>query len=130
MILKILRESLGQIIVIINRITLPRKIRRSQEEQEQVNKIARNMSLYQFKRCPFCVRTRRTIHRLNLPIEYRDASQGSPHREELEAGGGQIKVPCLCIDENGKTQWLYESADIIAYLNNRFDNKTSTTSNS
>ena len=120
MLLKLLRESLGQLIVMINFITLPRKLKRSAEAQKQVNEQASKMSLYQFKRCPFCTLTRRNIHKLNVPIEYRDASKGSPHRDELKTQGGQIKVPCLRIEENGSTRWLYESKEIIAFLNNRF----------
>jgi glutaredoxin len=120
MFLKLLRESLGQLIVMLNFITLPRKMQRSAEAQKIVNAQASKMSLYQFKRCPFCVRTRRSIHQLNLPIEYRDASRGSPYRDELNTQGGQIKVPCLRIEENGNTQWLYESAAIIAFLRKQF----------
>jgi len=130
MLLKLLRESLGQLIVIINFITLPRKMKRSAEAQQQVNEQASKMSLYQFKRCPFCVRTRRIIHKLNLPIEYRDASRGSPYRNELESEGGQIKVPCLRIEENGNTQWLYESSEIIAFLHERFGDKKTAASSS
>jgi glutathione S-transferase len=38
-------------------------------------------------------------------------------RQELIAGGGKKQVPCLKIEEeNGATQWLYESRDIIKYL--------------
>ena len=120
MLLKVLRESLGQLVVIINFITLPRKMIRSAVAQNQVNEQASKFSLYQFPRCPFCVRTRRTIHKLNLPIELRDASRGSTYRDELEAEGGEIKVPCLRIEDNDTTQWLYESSEIIAFLNERF----------
>ena len=120
MLLKLVREGLGQLVVIINFITLPRKIKRDEENQKAVNERAGKMSLYQFKRCPFCVRTRRNIHKLNLPIEYRDASQGSKYRTELETQGGKIKVPCLRIDSDEGTQWLYESKDIIAYLHKEF----------
>jgi len=123
MFLKLLRESLGQLIVMLNFITLPRKMHRSAEAQQSVNERVSKMSLYQFKRCPFCVRTRRVIHQLNLPMQYRDASRGSPYREELNTQGGQIKVPCLRIEENGHTQWLYESTEIIALLNERFGDK-------
>ncbi|MDH5473858.1 MAG: glutathione S-transferase N-terminal domain-containing protein [Gammaproteobacteria bacterium] len=127
MFLKLLRESLGQLVVIINFITLPRKIKRHPDAQKIVDEQARKMSLYQFKRCPFCVRTRRIIHQLNIPIELRDASHGSIYRNELKEGGGEIKVPCLRIDDNGHTQWLYESTEIIAFLNERFgDHKSST----
>ena len=129
MFLKLLREGLGQLVVIINFITLPRRMKRDPDIQKKVEQQARKMSLYQFKRCPFCVRTRRTIHRLNLPIELRDASRGSVYRNELESEGGKIKVPCLRIEENGHTQWLYESTDIIAFLEKKFgDNAPSTLS--
>ena len=37
-----------------------------------------------------------------------------------EAGGGKIKVPCLHIQEEGQSRWLYESNAIIAYLEQRF----------
>lgn len=121
MLLKILRESLGQIIVMLNFISLPKKIQRSREQQKDVNSQASKMSLYQFKRCPFCVRTRRIIHKLNVPIEVRDASRGSSHRDVLQTEGGEIKVPCLRIEESGQTRWLYESSDIIDFLNDRFD---------
>ena len=127
MFLKLLREGLGQLVVIINFITLPRRMKRDPEIQKKVDEQARKMSLYQFKRCPFCVRTRRTIHRLNLPIELRDASRGSAYRDELESEGGKIKVPCLRIEDNDHTQWLYESKDIIAFLEKKFaDNKSFT----
>jgi len=130
MLLKILRESLGQLIVMINFITLPRKMKRDAATQKNVNDQVKNMSLYQFKRCPFCVRTRRHIHKLNLPIEYRDASRGSAYRDELEKEGGEIKVPCLRIEENGETQWMYESAEIIAFLRERFGDENSLSANS
>ncbi|NOX08408.1 MAG: glutaredoxin [Gammaproteobacteria bacterium] len=120
MLLKILREGLGQLIVIINFVTLPRKKKRNNADQALIDQQVGKMSLYQFKRCPFCVRTRRTIYKLNLPMEYRDASKGSIYRQELETGGGEIKVPCLRIEEDGNIQWLYESAEIIALLNKRF----------
>ena len=130
MLLKLLRESLGQLVVIINFITLPGKMKRSAEEQKKVDEQASHMSLYQFKRCPFCVRTRRQIHKLNLPIELRDASRGSKYRDELETEGGEIKVPCLRIEENNTIQWLYESVDIIAFLNERFGDTGPVTPNS
>lgn len=43
-------------------------------------------------------------------------------RQTLLEQGGKIKVPCLRIEEGGKTTWMYESKVIIDYLNNRFAN--------
>ena len=77
--------------------------------------------LFQFKTCPFCIKTRRAIKRLSLNIETRDAQRDQDNRQQLLAGGGQIKVPCLQIeDTSGTVTWMYESDDIIQYLIQRF----------
>lgn len=61
------------------------------------------------------------MKRLSLNIDKRDALKDPAARAELQANGGQIKVPCLRItDEHGKHTWMYESNDIIAYLQERF----------
>jgi glutathione S-transferase len=59
--------------------------------------------------------------RLSLPIALRDAQHDTAHRDELMLGGGKIQTPCLQItDQTGKVQWLYESKEIISYLQQRF----------
>ena len=122
MILKLLRNSLGLLIVFISTITLPKKIIRSEDKQLAAQQEADNLSIYQFYACPFCVKTRRTVHALNINIEYRDAKNNEIHRTELLEKGGEIKVPCLRIEEDGTSRWLFESSDIINYLNTRFQN--------
>ena len=119
MLLKLLREGLGRLIAFISFLTRPKQIKRSEEEQKKVDEQARHLSLYQFYACPFCIKTRRVIYQLNLPIETRDAQKG-PYREELLREGGEIKVPCLRIEDAGEVRWMYESSDIIAYLQQRF----------
>lgn len=120
--LKMFREGVGGLMALVSWLTCPRKIKRNPEEQQRVDGIAKNMSMYQFFACPFCIKTRRTVHRLNIPLEYRDAQvRGGEHRNTLEKEGGQIKVPCLRIDEGDQTIWMYESNDIITYLNQTFD---------
>jgi len=120
MIVKAIREGLGRLIIFIDFITRPAKMKRSDAEQQAVDEALSYMSVYQFYACPFCVKTRRALHRLNLTITLHDARNGSPYRDELQNGGGQVKVPCLRIEEGENTRWLYESNDIIAYLENRF----------
>ncbi|PYF83488.1 MULTISPECIES: glutathione S-transferase N-terminal domain-containing protein [Marinomonas] len=118
--IKLIRNLLGLIIATLDVLTRGTKLKRSPEKQQQVNDEAANLALYQFFACPFCIKTRRAIYKLNLPIEKRNAQEGSPHREDLLQGGGKIKVPCLRIDQDGKTEWLYESSEIIKYLEKRF----------
>lgn len=120
MLLKLIRNALGQLIILIDYLTRPTPIQRSTEAQTEINNITNQMALYQFRACPFCIKTRRTFRRLNLDIETRNANTNLQYRTELSEQGGKIKVPCLKINENGKTQWMYESSDIIQYLDNRF----------
>ena len=121
MILKLIREGLGRVIVLVDFLTSPRPIQRGKVEQAAAEEAAQTLALYQFYACPFCIKTRRAIRRLNIFIELRDAQNDMMHREVLAAGGGKILVPCLRIEEEGETRWLYESKNIVAYLNARFN---------
>ena len=120
MLLKALRIGLGQLVVFADWVSRPRKLKRSPEAQAEVERATANLALYQFHACPFCVKVRRNMHRLNLPVQLRDAKNDAEHRQALEQHGGRIKVPCLRIEENGQSTWLYESKAIIAYLDQRF----------
>jgi len=122
LLLKVFREGVGGLMAFISYLTRPRKIKRDAATQIEIDKQVELMSVYQYFACPFCIKTRRAIHRLNIPLEYRDAQiRGGEHRNTLEKEGGRIKVPCLRIDSGGQTTWLYESNEIIAYLNQQFD---------
>lgn len=120
MLIKALRIGLGQIIIFLDFITRPRKLKRNAQEQARVESAAKGLALYQFNACPFCVKTRRTLHRLNVPVTLRDAKNDAVRRQELLEQGGKIQVPCLRIEEQGEVRWLYESKAIGAYLNQRF----------
>lgn len=120
MLLKFLRNALGLLIVFISYLTLPKKLSRQPDEQVSAQAKANKLALYQFYACPFCVKTRRAIHALNVNIDYRDASNNPDYRQELLENGGEIKVPCLRIEKDNKVEWLYESSEIINYLNKEF----------
>mgnify|MGYP003872685151 CR=1 FL=1 len=117
----IIRAILGALILFFDWVFTPRGIKRVQEKQQLVDGQTQNLTLYQFKACPFCVKVRRAMKRQSLKIETRDAKRCNDSREALLQGGGKIKVPCLRIeDSEGNEQWMYESSDIIAYLQQRF----------
>lgn len=118
-IIKGVREGLGRLIILIDFIFSPEKQQRTESDQEKINEEVKSIKLYQFYACPFCIKTRRVIKRLNLPIETRNAQSGQ-YRAELLAGGGEVKVPCLKIESDEGVQWIYESTDIIQYLEKRF----------
>jgi hypothetical protein len=73
MLMKALRVGLGQLIVLGDAVSRPRPQRRSAQGQAAVEKEATGLSLYQFHACPFCVKTRRALHRLNVPVTLYDA---------------------------------------------------------
>jgi glutaredoxin len=121
-IFKPVRWLLAQIIIFIDRVTRPRPVQRSAENQQEVARQAQKMALYQFKMCPFCIRTRRQIHRLNLNIETRDARNDPMWNQELISQGGKYQVPCLkIVNDDGSVEWMYESGMINRYLEERFD---------
>lgn len=120
LLIKLIRNLLGGLIAIVDLLTRGRKKKRTPEAQQAVNEAVQSLALYQLFACPFCIKTRRAMYKLNLPIEKRSVSHGSVYREELAQGGGRVKVPCLRIEKEGQVEWMYESNDIIRYLEQRF----------
>ncbi|MEO5969127.1 MAG: glutathione S-transferase N-terminal domain-containing protein [Bdellovibrionia bacterium] len=119
--MRLIRKVLGSLIMFTDRMTPPKGLVRPPEYQKKVDMQTQKMSLYQFEQCPFCVRVRRVIRKLSLNIELRDTQKNPKFHEELLKGGGTIQVPCLRIEkDDGSVQWMYESADIILFLRERF----------
>lgn len=118
---KTLRIVLGPFVLLWEKLTTPKGVIRPAQAQQQVDQQCRSLALYQFKTCPFCIKVRREIKRLSLNIELRDAQFEAENRTALLQGGGKAQTPCLRItDEQGNSQWMYESSAIIQYLHKRF----------
>jgi len=117
----LIRFVLGKLILFFHWVFTPRSIVRAPEVQAAIDAQTNSLILYQYEACPLCVKVRRAMKRHALTIETRDAKRNPAAREELLAGGGELQVPCLRIEEgNGGYRWMYESADIIRYLEERF----------
>jgi glutaredoxin len=118
----VVRAILGALILFFNWVFTPKSIKREATEQAVIDAQTSKLALYQYAACPFCVKVRRAMKRSALNIETRDAKRSEQFKAELLDGGGQLKVPCLRIeDENGDVRWMYESGDIISYLEQRFN---------
>lgn len=118
---KTLRIVIGPWLLLWELLTRPKGVARQPALQEKVDRQCRDIVLYQYKTCPFCIKVRQEMRRLALRVERLDAQKDGSHRAALVRGGGQAKVPCLKItDSAGNSQWLYESGEIIAYLRGRF----------
>lgn len=120
MIMKAIRIGLGNLIVAGDYISRPPRKKRSADAQAAVNEAAQHLALYQFKACPFCVKVRRKLHVLNVPVTLHDAKNNEQDRQTLLEQGGRVKVPCLRIEEDGQATWLYDSKAIVSYLEERF----------
>lgn len=118
--MKIIHWIVGRIILTLDFLTTPRSVKRSTEQQSAINAETQSLTLYQFHACPFCVKVRRIMKRHGLNIETRDANRNEQFKQELLTGGGKLQVPCLRIEQEGNVQWMYESSDIVAYLEGRF----------
>lgn len=121
MFFKALRVVIGPVMLLWEFVTRPKGLVRQPASQETVNQQCRNIVLYQYQTCPFCIKVRQEIRRLSLNIEGLDAQKEGKNRDALVRGGGQAKVPCLKVtDLAGNSQWMYESGAIIEYLRGRF----------
>lgn len=115
----IIRWVLGRIILLLNFIFSPKKLKRESSAQSAVDAQTKFLQLYQYEACPFCVKVRRDIRRKGLNIDTVDAKKPD-NKAYLLAQAGKVKVPCLRIEEGDKVAWIYESSAIINYLNEHF----------
>jgi len=76
------------------------------------------LELYDFEGCPYCRKTREVLCELDLDYLAHPVARGSPRRAELVKRGGKMQAPYL-VDPNTGTE-MYESDDIIAYLNTTY----------
>ena len=73
-------------------------------------------SLYYYDSCPFCVRVLRSLQSLSVDVELRNILSETRHRTALQQATGRSMVPCLRIDNGPDSQWMFESMDIIRFL--------------
>ncbi len=93
-----------------------RKPRRSPSSPD-ADRLTSRLALYHFDSCPFCLRVRRELARLGVEVELRNIHRDRSRYDELVRGGGRQQVPCLRIEnDDGTVEWLYESSDIMAWL--------------
>lgn len=76
------------------------------------------LELFGYEGSPFCRIAREAFSELELPYVQRNLPRGSPERAAFIARSGKMQVPYL-VDPNTSTQ-MFESADIVAYLNQTY----------
>jgi len=76
------------------------------------------LELYDFEGCPYCRKVREVLCELDLDYIAHPVAHGSARRLELRKRGGKVQVPYLVDPNTGAA--MYESDDIIAYLNKTY----------
>jgi len=76
-----------------------------------------NITLFHRPSCGYCQRVFRALDGMNLQIREANVSRDYDARTELCKKGGKSQVPAIRIEHgNGEVEWMYESLDIIDYL--------------
>jgi len=75
------------------------------------------LTLYVKTGCPYCIKVLDTLGELGVSFEEKNIADDAV-AAELVARGGKRQVPYLVDDENDVE--MYESADIAAYLRERY----------
>src|SRR5215470_3787498 len=78
----------------------------------------RLLELWDFEACPYCRKVREVLCELDLDYLEHPVARGGRRRAALVARGGKMQAPYL-VDPNTGTA-MYESDDIIAYLNSTY----------
>jgi len=111
----------GGLIRVVDFLTTPTSMKRNEAAQHAIDERCKNLTLYYYPSCPFCVRVKRQMKRLNLNIRKIDPRKDDAGMKNLQEQGGKVQVPCLQIKAaDGSSEWMYESADINDYLIREF----------
>ena len=122
---KIIRAITKPLILLAEKLFNKPPIIREPMAQQAIDRETASMAIYEYRGCPFCMLTRRALHRLNLRIELRDALNSEQFKRELIEGGGKNQVPCLRItNADHSDTWTYESSDIIRLLEDKYGRET------
>ena len=103
------------------RVTGHPMVDRSTTEQAGVDADSGHLVLYDMPTCPYCCMVKRRIDCLGLNIQVRDVVSDDDAYQTLIEATGRSQVPCLNIsDPGGESRWMFESRDIVDYLQGRF----------
>jgi len=92
---------------------------RGTNSRPSANQPERHLQLYEFEACPFCRLVREALTELDIDAMIYPAPHGGKRfRPKVAKFGGKQQFPFL-VDPNTR-QSLYESADIIEYLYDRY----------
>ncbi len=74
--------------------------------------------LYYFPSCPYCQYVLHALENLPIKVTLKNIMENFDFRNELMLGGGKTQVPCLRVLDDASEEWMYESRDIVEFLQN------------
>jgi glutaredoxin len=77
-------------------------------------------AIYISRFCGACYRVLNAVDELGIDIEIRDVTANPGLRDEIRRATGRRTVPVLRIIEDGQQEWMFESREIVKFLNRRF----------
>lgn len=80
------------------------------------------LELWSFEASPFSRIVREKLCTLEIPYRLHNVAKGSPSRDEFVRSSGKMMVPWLVDPNTGES--LFESAEIVRYLDERYGEKT------
>jgi glutathione S-transferase len=92
--------------------------------KKKADRQASCLTLYDCQQRPSHNKIQRYLKHLNVDITVKNLNRCHVYQKELLSGGGRAQVPCLRIDSATGSRWLYESDDIVRYLDQKFAPKT------
>ena len=95
-------------------------VKRNLAEQKRADRLACGLTLYTLSACPYSAKVHRHLKQLNVSVGIKNLKRCNAYQKELLAGGGRAQVPCLRIESATGSRWLYESKDILTYLDSKF----------
>lgn len=96
------------------------KVERTAAQQQKAERLANSLTLYTLNSCPYSAKVTRHLNQLNIDVTVKNLKRCHIYQKELLAGGGRAQVPCLRIESSQGCKWMYESDDILRYLDKKF----------
>ncbi|WP_051219402.1 glutaredoxin family protein [Oceanobacter kriegii] len=114
------RQLKGMAFDWADRVVPVKPVVRAPHVQSTLDRESRRMHLYFSRHCPASIQVRRHCQKLGLRVVEKDVERVDAYRNELICGGGAPRVPCLRIDGQADSEWLYSPQAIVDFLNQRF----------
>ncbi|MCY0963732.1 glutaredoxin family protein [Parathalassolituus penaei] len=118
--MKITRQLQGFALHIADRLIPVKPVVRPIQELNTLERESRRMHLYLATNCPSSISIKRHCKRLGLRVVEKDVRRVDAFLNELVHGGGAPRVPCLRVDGDKTSDWLYSPEAILEYLERRF----------